>query len=209
MAASPASSLSRPLPRRCGHRLVVRAGVLAVAALTAFLLLSGCGSATSPATTPGPGAAAQSNAVAPSGAASAGSGPGSAVPAVTVRTLTGSSLTLPTGKPTVIYFFTASCGDCSTGVKNVAAGLAKAAPGAMAVAVDLDPGEPTGVLNQFMSSVGNPPMTVVRDDGTLLKQFNVDALGMTVVLNASGREVYRGVDPSAAQTATALAAAGS
>jgi hypothetical protein len=193
-------SLSRPLPRRGGLHRPVRAGALTAAALTAFLL-TGCGSPAAPGPVAGAGSAP--NAEAASGTAT----PGSVSPSVTVRTLTGSSLKLPTGEPTVIYFFTASCGDCATGIKNVAAGVAKAAPGSTAVAVDLDPGEPTEVLNQFMSSVGNPPLSVVRDDGTLLKQFNVDALGMTVALNPSGKEVYRGVDPSPGQTAAALATA--
>lgn len=178
------------------RRRTVRA-VFTAAGITAALLLAGCG------TPAGPGAAppaSQGPAAAPA--------PGSPATAVTVKALDGSSLKLPTGKPTVIYFFTASCGPCAAGVKNVASGLAKSS-GATAVAVDLDPSEPTEVLNQFMGSVGNPPLTLVRDDGTLLKQFNVDALGTTVVLDPSGKEVYRGVDPSADQTAKALTAAAS
>jgi cytochrome oxidase Cu insertion factor (SCO1/SenC/PrrC family) len=175
----------------------MRAAALMGAVLTA-ILLAGCGST--------PGAGAPAGTVASS---SAGTGSGPAVASVTVKALDGSPLTLPTGKPTVIYFFTASCGPCAAGVKNVASGLAKAAPGAQAVTVDLDPSEPTEVLNQFIASVGNPPVTLVRDDGTLLKHFNVDSLGTTVVLNSSGKEIYRGVDPSADETAKALAAAGS
>lgn len=183
---------------RAGRRRAIRAGVFATAGIAAALLLAGCGTPAGPAAAP---PASQGPAAAPA----AGSPTGSAV---SVKALDGSALTLPTGKPTVIYFFTASCGPCAAGVKNVASGLSKS-PGATAVAVDLDPNEPTDVLKQFMGSVGNPPLTFVRDDGTLLKQFNVDALGLTVVLDPSGKEVYRGVDPSADQTAKALAAAAS
>ncbi|GAC1501857.1 MAG: hypothetical protein NVS2B15_24410 [Pseudarthrobacter sp.] len=173
--------------------------MFATAGIAAVLLLAGCGTPAGPAAAP---PASQGPAAAPGAGSPAESG------GMTVSALDGSSLKLPTGKPTVIYFFTASCGPCAAGVKNVASGLAKT-PGATAVAVDLDPSEPTAVLKQFMGSVGNPPLTFVRDDGTLLKQFNVDALGTTVVLNPSGKEVYRGVDPSADQTAKALAAAAS
>ena len=183
---------------RTGRRSTVRAGMFAAAGIAAALLLAGCG------TPPGPAAAPLSS-QGPASAPGAGSSDGSGV---SVRALDGSALRLPTGKPTVIYFFTASCGPCAAGVKNVASGLSKS-PGATAVAVDLDPSEPTEVLKQFMGSVGNPPLTFVRDDGTLLRRFNVDALGTTVVLNPSGKEVYRGVDPSADQTAKALAAAAS
>ncbi|NUS36529.1 MAG: TlpA family protein disulfide reductase [Pseudarthrobacter sp.] len=197
MTTSTSPSATRPTRQHPRQRPAARAGAL-MGALLASILLAGCGSST--------GAGAPPSAAASS---SAGTGSGPAVASVSVKTLNGSSLTLPTGKPTVIYFFTASCGPCAAGVKNVASGLAKAAPGAQAVTVDLDPSEPTEVLNQFIASVGNPPVTLVRDDGTLLKHFNVDSLGTTVVLNSSGKEIFRGVDPSADVTAKALAAAGS
>ena len=197
MTFSTPPSEPRPTQHYPHHRPAMRAGAL-MGAVLAAILLAGCGSTT--------GAGAPPAAAASS---SPGAGSGSAVASVTVKTLNGSSLTLPTGKPTVVYFFTASCGPCAAGVKNVASGLAKAAPGAQAITVDLDPSEPTEVLNQFIASVGNPPLTLVRDDGTLLKHFNVDSLGTTVVLNSSGKEIYRGVDPSADETAKALAAAGS
>lgn len=183
---------------RTGRRNTIRAGMFAGAGIAAALLLTGCGTPAGPAAAP---PASQGAAVAQGAGSPDGSG-------VNVRAVDGSTLKLPTGKPTVIYFFTASCGSCITGIKNVASGLAKS-PGATAVAVDLDPNEPAEVLKQFRGSVGNPPLTFARDDGTLLKQFNVDALGTTVVLDPSGKEVYRGVDPSADQTAKALAAAAS
>ncbi|WP_211880656.1 TlpA family protein disulfide reductase [Pseudarthrobacter albicanus] len=197
MTFSTPPSSPRPTRDQPRQRPAARAGAL-MGAVLAAILLAGCGSTT--------GAGAPASAAASS---SAGAGSGPTVASVTVKTLNGSSLTLPAGKPTVIDFFTASCGPCAAGVKNVAAGLARAAPGAQAVTVDLDPSEPTEVLNQFIASVGNPPVTLVRDDGTLLKHFNVDSLGTTVVLNSSGKEIYRGVDPSADETAKALAAAGS
>lgn len=197
MTFSTPPSSPRPTRAHPRHRPAARAGAV-MGVVLAAILLAGCGSTA--------GAGAPPSAAA---ASDAGTGSGPAVASVSVKTLNGSPLTLPTGKPTVIYFFTVSCGPCAAGVKNVASGLAKAAPGAQAVIVDLDPSEPTEVLNQFIASVGNPPVTLVRDDGTLLKHFNVDSLGTTVVLNSSGKEVFRGVDPSADETAKALAAAGS
>ncbi|ERK73079.1 redoxin family protein [Leifsonia aquatica ATCC 14665] len=165
-----------------------------MAGIAVALLLTGCGAQTSPGAATGP---------------SGGSAAGSSFPSTTVRTVSGTNLTVPNNKPALFYFFTASCSSCVTGAKSVGAGVAKAGSGVQAVAVDLDPGEPVNIINGFMQDVGNPPLSVVRDDGTLLKRFNVDALGLTMVLDKAGRVVYRGVDPSAAQTAQAIAAAGS
>jgi hypothetical protein len=125
-----------------------------------------------------------------------------------VRTLSGTTLTVPKDKPAVFYFFTASCSSCVAGAKSVGAGVAKAGSAVQAVAVDLDPAEPVKVIDGFMQYVGSPPFAVVRDNGSLQQRFNVDALGLTVVLDKSGRVVYRGVDPSTAQTVAAIAAAG-
>ncbi|WP_374113163.1 TlpA family protein disulfide reductase [Leifsonia shinshuensis] len=156
-------------------------------------MMTGCGAQTTP------GAAME-----PSG----GSVAGSSFPSTTVRTVSGASLTVPNDKPALLYFFTASCSSCVTGAKSVGAGVSMAGSTVQAVAVDLDPGEPVNTINAFMQDVGNPPLSVVRDDGTLLKRFGVDALGLTIVLDKNGRVVYRGVDPSAAQTAQAITAAG-
>lgn len=177
--------------------------VVASAGIVIALLLTGCGAQTSPsgAASPSSGSAAGAS------SSEAGSATGVSFAPLTVRTVSGTSLTVPTNKPTLFYFFTASCSSCVTSAKSVGAAVAKTGSRVQAVAVDLDPGEPVSVIDGFMQAVGNPPLSVVRDDGTLLKRLNVDALGLTVVLDKTGRMVYRGVDPSAAQTGAAIAAA--
>jgi hypothetical protein len=138
-----------------------------------------------------------------------GSVPGAAGgPMLTVRSVTGAAVRVPDGKPTVLFFFTGECGTCYTGAKNLATVLDDTGSRADVVAVELDPSEPAAVLNQFLAAVGNPPFTVVRDDGTLLRRFRVDALGTTVVLDATGRETFRGVDPPPQEIRRALTAAG-
>ncbi len=128
--------------------------------------------------------------------------------AFTVRTVTGAQLRVPAGKPTVLFFFTGECGSCYTGAKNLATVLASTGSRADVVAVELDPSEPADILNQFLAAVGNPPFSVVRDDGSLLRRFHVDALGTTVVVDSTGREIFRGVDPPPARILQALTAAG-
>lgn len=191
-----------------------RAAMVSSIGIAVAVLLSGCGAHTSTAAAPGSAgssaaaASSQASAGAGAGGGAGAAGKGSSIAPATVQTVSGTKLTVPGNKPALLYFFTASCSSCAAGATTVGAGVRKAGAGVQAIAVDLDPGEPVQVIHDFMRSVGNPPLSVVRDDGTLLKRFNVDALGLTVVLNKTGRVVYRGVDPTAAQTAAAIAAAG-
>ncbi len=110
-------------------------------------------------------------------------------------------MTIPTGAPLVLYFFTASCGSCYAEGQTLATAIGRAGPGragqgSQVIAVDLDPSEPDLAISQLLTAIGNPPFAVARYDGALLRRFNVDALGTTVVLNHAGTQVFRGVDPT-------------
>jgi cytochrome oxidase Cu insertion factor (SCO1/SenC/PrrC family) len=165
-------------------------GAVAALALTS-IALSACGSTTSATT----GAAAH-----PAAAAAR-------VAPLSVKTITGASLTIPTGKPAVVFFYSVNCASCIAGAKNAGAALAKAEPGVTVISVDIDPQESNKDIHQFMTTIGNPAFTLVRDDGTLQRRYNATALGTAVVLNGAGTEVFRGIDASSDQITKALAAA--
>src|SRR5207253_560983 len=42
---------------------------------------------------------------------------GQAVPALSVKTISGSTFSLPAGKPAVVFFMTGECGSCIAGAK--------------------------------------------------------------------------------------------
>jgi cytochrome oxidase Cu insertion factor (SCO1/SenC/PrrC family) len=139
--------------------------------------------------------------------AGSGSGPASRS-ALTVRSITGATVRVPDGKPTVLFFFTGACSSCYIGAKNLASVLTDTGSRADVIAVGLDPTEPVDAIKQFLSAVGNPPFTLVRDDGTLLRVFNVATLGTTIVLDAAGRLIFRGIDPAIDQIRRALTTPG-
>lgn len=187
------------MPRLC--RSASRRKARIVSAVAAVVLssvaLTACGSTKAFTTgTPATGPAA--------GAGVTASAP---VQSLTVKTIAGKSLTVPTGAPVVLFFFTASCGSCYAEGQTLATAIGRAGPGAQVIAVDLDPSEPDQAITPFLTAVGNPPFAVVRDDGALLRRFNVDALGTTVVLDGAGTQVFRGVDPTPDEAAKALTAA--
>lgn len=130
-----------------------------------------------------------------------GSGAGSSL---ALRTVSGKTVRVSDGRPAVLFFFTGECSACIIGAKNLEAVPTNIGKGFDIVFVGVDPTEPADTLTAFLASVGNPSFPVVRDDGSLLRRFSVEALGTTVVLDAVGREIFRAVDPSPEQTRQAL-----
>jgi cytochrome oxidase Cu insertion factor (SCO1/SenC/PrrC family) len=192
-------STSSPSPRRAHRTRTLIITAVAVAAVFGVLLAIAAGR------TPHTNGAASST----SAGAATGSGAGSgSAAALTVRSITGATVRVPNGKPTVLFFFTGECSSCYIGAKNLASVLTDTGGRADVVAVGLDPTEPVTAIKQFLAAVGNPPFTVVRDDGTLLRVFNVAALGTTVILDATGRLIFRGIDPPIDQIRRALTTAG-
>jgi hypothetical protein len=114
-------------------------------------------------------------------------------------------VTIPAvGKPTAVYFFSASCGTCIGGAR--ALGAAQRSIGDAAyVMVGVDPNDRPEWVRQFLAVAGNPEAAVVLDlDGRVTGAFRVTQLSTAVVLDRDGREVYRGVEPSSAELVTAL-----
>lgn len=177
-----------PSPRRSRRRWPLLAGIgVAVIAVLAVAY-----TALSPAPAPTAGSAASS----------------STGVAFTATTLSGQQVSVPGGKPSVVYFFTVNCGTCGPDAQALAQ-LQQTTPGANFAAVDLDPNETVEDLRGFLdTNQANALAYTIDTDGRLLSGYQIRQLGVAVVLDASGNEVFRGYKPSAAQIQTALTEAG-
>lgn len=144
-------------------------------------------------------------ALAPASAPGAGSSTGVAF---TAATLSGQQVDVPGGRPSVVYFFTVNCGTCGPEAQALAQ-LQQTTPGATFAAVDLDPNETVEDIRGFLDTNQASDLAYAIDtDGRLLSGYQITQIGVAVVLDAAGNEVFRGYKPTTAQIQTALTAAG-
>lgn len=142
------------------------------------------------------------------GAASSTAGSSNAATAFTASTLSGEEVSIPGGKPSVVFFFSATCGTCGPGARALAEAQAST-PDANYVAVDIDPNESVDVVREFLTANDASTLAYARDtDAALTRAYQITQLSTAVVLNASGTEVYRGVHPTSTQIRAALTKAG-
>ena len=142
------------------------------------------------------------------GAVSFAAGSSEAATAFTASTLSGEKVSVPGGKPSVVFFFSATCGTCGPGARALAEAQAST-PDANYVAVDIDPNESVDVVREFLTANDAGTLAYARDtDAALTRAYQLTQLSTAVVLDASGTEVYRGVDPTATQIRSALSKAG-
>lgn len=143
------------------------------------------------------------------GAASTTLGPSSpAATAFTATTLSGGQVAVPGDKPSVVFFFSATCGSCGPGARALAQAQAST-PNVNYVAVDIDPRESVDVVRKFLTANRAGNLAYARDtDAALTRAYQLSQLSTAVVLDASGTEVYRGVDPTATRIRSALTKAG-
>lgn len=142
------------------------------------------------------------------GAASSAAGSSTAATAFTAATLSGEKVSIPGGKPSVVFFFSASCGTCGPGARALAETQAST-PDVNYVAVDIDPAESVDVVREFLTANDASTLAYARDTGAgLTRAYQITQLSTAVVLDASGTEVYRGVHPTPSQIRTALTKAG-
>ncbi|WP_103382801.1 TlpA family protein disulfide reductase [Pseudonocardia dioxanivorans] len=146
---------------------------------------------------------ALSSAPAPTPAAGSGS-----EMAFTATTLSGQQVSVPGGKPSVVYFFSVNCGTCGPDAQALAQ-LQQTTPGANFAAVDLDPRENVDDVRGFLNTNQASALPYTIDtDARLSTGYQIDQLGVAVVLDAAGNEVFRGYKPEPAQIQTALTQAG-
>lgn len=142
------------------------------------------------------------------GTASTAAGSSNAATAFTATTLSGEKVSIPGTKPSVLFFFAATCVTCGSGAQAVADAQA-GVPSVSYVAVDIDPSESEAVVRDFLTQNGAEALAFTRDtDAALAVAFKVTQLSTAIVLDASGAEVYRVVHPTTAKLVSALAEAG-
>ncbi len=127
----------------------------------------------------------------------------------TAQTVDGGRVSVPSSKPSVLFFFSTACPSCGAG-STVLADVQRGAPqGANYVAVDVDPSESAADITSFLSQNNASALAFATDkNAQLIIAYQVQNMSTVVVLDASGTVVFRGVDPSAAQIREALTKAG-
>lgn len=144
-------------------------------------------------------------ALAPTAAPTAGASAGIAF---TATTPSGQQVSVPGGKPSVVFFFSVNCGTCGPGAQALAQAQ-QVTPEANYVAVDVDPSETATDVVEFLTTNQATGLAYTLDtDGALTSAYRLTQLSTAVVLDAEGNAVYRGVDPTADQIKAALATAG-
>ncbi|WP_157622527.1 redoxin family protein [Nostocoides sp. Soil756] len=144
----------------------------------------------------------------PPGAGSSVAGSSTAATAFTASTLSGGEVAVPGGKPSVVFFFSVTCGTCGPGARALAEAQAST-PDVNYVAVDIDPNESVNDVREFLTANDASTLSYARDtDASLTRAYQLTQLSTAVVLDAAGTEVYRGVDPTTSQIRSALSKAG-
>lgn len=188
----PPSSASVPGPTGGSRR---RWLTLAGAAVVTLLVLAVAYTALSP----DPGRAPD---------ASSAAGTSNAATAFTASTQSGEDIAIPGGRPSVVFFFSATCGTCGPGAQALAETQA-GTPDANYVAVDVDPNDSVEDVREFLDANDASTLAYARDpDAALARAYQLTQLSTAVVLDAAGTEVFRGVDPTSAELSSALTEAG-
>ena len=128
------------------------------------------------------------------------------VAGLTVTTIGGARVRVPSGKPSVLVFISLSCADCSAAAKAVAQASRTIGDKATFLAVDLDPGVPAQDLNDFLGSVHAKTLpTMIDAKFALSAKYKVSALSSVIVIDPAGKVTYRAVNPTASAITTAVA----
>ena len=131
-------------------------------------------------------------------------------PRLTVRTVAGSDLQIPAGKPTLLYFMAGWCASCLPESQALDRIERRYGDRLIVLAVDADPSDPLATLQSFRHQVGDPRYSFAQDPSAQISRaFGVAALDTTVVIDAQGKVVYRsGVPIGDAAIQAAIAKAG-
>ncbi len=149
--------------------------------------------------------AASTPATAGSGANTGAAGVPTTLPAApdfTLATLSGTPFHLASqrGHVVVLYFMATTCGTCVQGSHDLVQALtASRAPGAQAVAIDLNAGDRASDLRGFVQATGVPANAPiiwgVDTNGTIARAYGVQVLETTVVIDAQGHVAYTSAGP--------------
>lgn len=140
----------------------------------------------------------------------AGAAVGEPSPTIAWPTLGGGVFRLPAGQPAVVYFMAAWCESCQPEAQALGQLQRQLGDRVAILVVDVDPVDLPSQTRAFFHTAGDPGYAIARDqNGRLAGAFAVRALDTTVVIDASGRVVYRDEVPTKLATLTrALGKAG-
>lgn len=131
------------------------------------------------------------------------------MPAVSLTTLEGKPVELPSGRPGALFFTVSSCLSCIPSAQALGELDATLGRQADIVWVGIDPNDPPSAVRERRRSMGNPAYPFAIDtSGTLAGRYGVTALGTTVVFDANGRIVERLIEPGRGQLEAAFRKAG-
>lgn len=128
---------------------------------------------------------------------------------IAITTITGKTVRIPDEKPTALFFFSVGCGECVAGAISMGKAAASVGKKAQFLIVDVDPGEQSGVIADFLRGIGRPGLPAAIDKrATLTRTYQVSALSTLLVVDHTGKITFRATDPNPRQIQTALARAG-
>jgi cytochrome oxidase Cu insertion factor (SCO1/SenC/PrrC family) len=126
--------------------------------------------------------------------------------AFTARTSQGEQVAVPGSRPSVLFFFSVGCGGCGPATRALAQVQQGIGTKANFVAVDVAPGETEQDIKAFLTANQATSLAYASDtNATLLSAYQVTQLSTAVVLDASGKPVFRAVEPTAGTIRAELA----
>ncbi|SFB62785.1 Thioredoxin-like [Amycolatopsis marina] len=138
--------------------------------------------------------------------AGANAGNAAAPAALTARTVDGGQITVPGNRPSVLFFFSVECGSCGPATTALAQAEQAVGDTANFVAVDVAGYETKADVTDFLTAHEATTLAYAIDtDGQWIRTYQVNQLSTVVVLDASGKEVFRAIEPSAEQIQAELA----
>jgi thiol-disulfide isomerase/thioredoxin len=118
-------------------------------------------------------------------------------PKVTARSLDGEQVSVPAGRPAVVFFFAGWCGSCIPEAAALGDLHRQHGEDVDVVAVDIDATDTREMIDEFLRAAGSPTYPVVHDKTDAIRAaYGVASLDVTVITDASGKVVYRDSVPS-------------
>ena len=123
---------------------------------------------------------------------SAGAVGGNTVERIEITSVDGEPVTVPSKRPTVLYFMASWCYTCVPQAKAMKELEKEYADKADFVAVDVTPENTKAEVDEFRKLAGNPGHPYVVDKtGELTKKYGITALDTTVVIASDGKVLGR------------------
>lgn len=119
--------------------------------------------------------------------------------ALAVTTLAGTTLRIPNGHPTVLYFMSAQCASCAQGEKQLTALAQELPAGAQLVSLDVTPSYDSVSAVEAMGRAVGATWPAAYATPRILTAFDVVALDQVAVVTGTGQIVYDGGLPSNAK----------